>query len=94
MTTEEFVNHLRQTGSGSLTCRNVVGNLWTRRYTFDGEKFYAHTEAHGLGLLAGAAAEREACARLVQDFKTDSPPGTICHWGEALARIIRKRGNA
>lgn len=47
MTTEEFVNHLRQTGSGSLTCRNVVGNLWTRRYTFDGEKFYAHTEAHG-----------------------------------------------
>lgn len=49
-------------------------------------------EARGLGLLAGAAAEREACAYLVQDFKTDSPPGTICHWGEGLARIIRKRG--
>ena len=45
-------------------------------------------------IKAAVAEEREACAYLVQDFKTDSPPGTICHWGEGLARIIRKRGKA
>jgi hypothetical protein len=47
MIAKEFVSHLRQTGTGSLTCRNVVGNLWTRYYTCNGHKFYAYTEAPG-----------------------------------------------
>ena len=37
------------------------------------------------------AEEREACAKLVEGFRTNHPPGTISFWGEGLAEAIHNR---
>lgn len=37
--------------------------------------------------------EREACARMIQGFKTGGPhPDIVTWWGEGLAEAIRRRG--
>lgn len=56
-------------------------------------------EAHGLGLLAGAAAEREACAKIADAHALDSfwlgPPELgLEDRAKTIADAIRRRDNA
>jgi len=56
-------------------------------------------EARGLGSLAGSAAEREACARIAEDYASPAPLSGLviprrCGCNQDIAAAIRRRGDS
>ena len=53
----------------------------------------AMAQAYENGYKAGAAAEREACAKVCDDKAKETFSGQCQVWGDYFARVIRARSN-
>ena len=95
MNREDIIRMAREACMALSDKQAVGGNLWYWPMEYQEKPAYreALERFFHAAYAAGAAAEREACAKVCDDKAKETFSGQCQVWGDYFARVIRARGN-